>query len=143
MVQGRHQALSKERQAESDRANAADVARAAFEVQLVSEQQRTAQLVAKLQEGAADSQVQAINFAVIHQNGKGVRNRQRRQPQTPSLWQSRMAQVRETDSRGHRGDSLCTTPDQERRQEKSAQVTAETLSVVDQNRTGVRNRQHR
>ena len=57
MVQGRHEAVGKERQTEVERANAADLARAAMEVQLVSEQQRTAQLAVKLQEAAADAQV--------------------------------------------------------------------------------------
>ena len=56
-VQDRHELVSKERQTESERASAADVARAAVEVQHAAEQQRTAQLTGQLQEAAVQSQV--------------------------------------------------------------------------------------
>lgn len=53
----RHEATAKERQAEAERANAADVAHAAKEVQLVSEQQRVAQLTTNLQEAGVHAEV--------------------------------------------------------------------------------------
>ena len=56
-LQARHDILAKERQAESERASAADVARAAQEVQFVAEQQRANQLTAQLAEAAAQTQV--------------------------------------------------------------------------------------
>ena len=49
--------MIKERQTESERANAAEVARAAVEVQHAAEQQRTAQLTSQSQEAAVQSQV--------------------------------------------------------------------------------------
>ena len=49
--------MARERQTEFDRASAAEVARAAQEVQYVAEQQRTAQLTALVAEAAAQTQV--------------------------------------------------------------------------------------
>ena len=57
----RHEATAKERQAEAERANAADVAHAAKEVQLVSEQQRVAQLTTNLLEAGANAEVKALH----------------------------------------------------------------------------------
>ena len=64
--QERHDLLGKERQSEFERASAADVARAAQEVQLTTEQQHVAQLTAQLQEAAV--QTQAIPCLLLHIN---------------------------------------------------------------------------
>lgn len=55
--QERHDVLAKERQSEFDRANAADVARSAQEVQLVAERERVAQLTAQAEQAAVQTQV--------------------------------------------------------------------------------------
>ena len=52
--------LNKERQAEFERANASDVAKAALEVQHAAEQQRTAHLTGQLQEAASQAQVHSF-----------------------------------------------------------------------------------
>lgn len=61
MLQARHDAAAKDRQAEAERANASDVAHAAKEVQLVTEQQHVAQLTANLQEAGANAEVPCLH----------------------------------------------------------------------------------
>ena len=58
-TQERLDALGLERQREFDRAGAAEVARAALEVQLAGEQQRVVNLGAQVQKAAAETQVTA------------------------------------------------------------------------------------
>lgn len=56
-VQERHDVLGKERQSQFDRASAAEVARAAVEVQLTAQQERGAHLTTQLQESGVQIQV--------------------------------------------------------------------------------------
>ena len=66
MLQARHDTAAKDRQAEAERANASDVAHAAKEVQLVTEQQRVAQLTANLQEAGANAEVPIQQSISLH-----------------------------------------------------------------------------
>ena len=61
-VQERHDVLGKERQSEFDRASAAEVARAAMEVQLTAHQERGAHLTTQLQESGVQIQVKMVFF---------------------------------------------------------------------------------
>ncbi|KAL0027070.1 hypothetical protein WJX79_003191 [Trebouxia sp. C0005] len=62
-LQERHDVLGKERQSQFDRASAAEVARAAVEVQLTAQQERGAHLTTQLQESGV--QIQALQDKVV------------------------------------------------------------------------------